>query len=197
MATERVNDQVEEDIEDPGADHAVDRTALSDRPGTPGYPSRAESREGADTANATSSELWEPSAPEGQPGPQKDLSEKGDSEPSAPSDLDGKRDYVVDDPTRPGRQITDIDRIEDGTLWEEKSASSAVDIDKWVSKHIDKKFDSYLEARRHLKGYENAPIGFSFSEPSADPEFRSAVENAIEELQKSHPDVTIRLEWPQ
>ncbi|MDN3351356.1 hypothetical protein [Actinomadura sp. DC4] len=68
---------------------------------------------------------------------------------------------------------------------------------KWVSKHIDKKFNSYLEARQHLEGYEDAPIGFSFSKPSADPEFRSAVESAIGKLRKSHPEVTIRLEWPQ
>lgn len=106
--------------------------------------------------------------------------------------LEGLRDYVVDDPADPGRTITDVDHK---TLWEEKSAMTAGDINKWVAKHIDKKFGSYLDARQYMPGYEQAPIGFRFTRAGATPEFRGAVEDAVNRLRASHPDVTIRLEW--
>lgn len=109
--------------------------------------------------------------------------------------LEGKTDYIVRDPANPGRTITDIDQIKDGTLWEEKSATDAKDIPLWVSKHIYKKFSSYLDARQYIPGYQNAPIGFRFTTSGATPAFRSAVETAVEDLRKSNPGVNIRLEW--
>lgn len=109
--------------------------------------------------------------------------------------LEGERDYVVDDPADPGRTITDIDHIEKGVLWEEKSATDAQNIDAWVSKHVDGKFARYLEARQHVTGYENAPIGFRFTSPGATPAFRAAVENAVANLRAANPGVRILLEW--
>jgi hypothetical protein len=42
-------------------------------------------------------------------------------------------------------------------LREEKSALYGDDA--WISKQIDGKLKKYIEARRYLPGYENAPIG--------------------------------------
>lgn len=109
--------------------------------------------------------------------------------------LEGARDHVVDDPKDSGRTITDIDHVQDGVLWEEKSAINATNVDRWTAKHIDKKFDAYLEARQNLPGCEEAPIGFRFVEPNPDPEFKLAVEQSINKLKESYPDVKICLEW--
>jgi hypothetical protein len=49
-----------------------------------------------------------------------------------------------------GNLITDIDLVENGVLWEEKSAVFATDIARWVSKHIIGKFHSYMRARQQL-----------------------------------------------
>src|SRR5262245_15771406 len=49
--------------------------------------------------------------------------------------LEGARGVEVRDPVT-GRLITDIDLVENGVLWEEKSAVFATDIAKWVRKHI-------------------------------------------------------------
>jgi hypothetical protein len=104
--------------------------------------------------------------------------------------LEGARDYQVMDPVKVGRTITDIDRIQGGVLWEEKSASMAKDPGNWIAKHIDGKFSRYLEARQHIPGYENAPIGFDFSTPM-EAGFQSQVEAAIDGLRQAHPDATI------
>jgi hypothetical protein len=119
----------------------------------------------------------------------------GDAAAGKPTRLEGRRDYVVDDPAVPGRTIIDIDRIQDGVLWEEKSATSAGDIERWVAKHIDKKFASYLDARQYMADYESAPIGFCFTSSGADPAFRSGVESAVERLRLAHPGEQIMLEW--
>lgn len=119
----------------------------------------------------------------------------GEGAASKPTRLEGRRDYVVDDPAVPGRTITDIDCIEDGVLWEEKSATNAGDIGRWVAKHIDKKFSSYLDARQYMVDYEQAPIGFRFTSPGADPSFRSEVESAVERLRQANPNEQIMLEW--
>jgi hypothetical protein len=110
--------------------------------------------------------------------------------------LEGKTNVVVDDPADPGRTITDIDDVQDGILWEDKSATDAQDVDKWISKHIYKKFSSYLDARQYLPGYENAPIGFRFTEPGMTSEFRTAIQSAIQELRADNPGVDIRLDLP-
>jgi hypothetical protein len=195
VAVDRTSDEGDDAAEDLERGRPANGTIPPDQPGGEGYPSRTESRAGARAAN-TVERTEQPSDDDAvRDTPTSTESAEEDLEQPETSSLEGKRDYVVDDPADPSRTITDIDRIEDGALWEEKSATSAVNIDKWVAKHIDKKFDSYLEARRHLPGYEEAPIGFKFTEPAADPEFRSAVEDAVDGLRKSHPDVTIRLEW--
>jgi uncharacterized protein YukE len=109
--------------------------------------------------------------------------------------LEGQSEIMVNDPTVTGRTITDIDRVEGGVLWEEKSATTAQNIDNWVRKHIDRKFRSYLEARQHLEGYENSPIGFRFTKPGATPDFKAAVQKALDDLRTANPDVDIRLDW--
>lgn len=104
----------------------------------------------------------------------------GEGAASKPTRLEGRRDYVVD---------------EDGVLWEEKSATNAGDIGRWVAKHIDKKFSSYLDARQYMVDYEQAPIGFRFTSPGADPSFRYEVESAVERLRQANPNEQIMLEW--
>ncbi|GAA2608220.1 hypothetical protein SMC26_29165 [Actinomadura fulvescens] len=133
------------------------------------------------------------SSPGGKPSTEGPVA--GDGAAKIPTRLEGRRDYVVDDPDVPGRTITDIDHIEKGVLWEEKSATNAGDINRWVAKHIDKKFSSYLDARQHLSGYEKAPIGFRFTSSGADPAFRAAVESAVARLRAAHPGEKILLEW--
>jgi hypothetical protein len=195
VAVDRAGDEEDNAAEDLERGRPADGKIPPDQPGGEGYPSRTGSRAGALAAN-TAEQTDQPSDDDAvREAPISTESAEEDLEQLETSSLEGKRDYVVDDPADPSRTITDIDRIEDGVLWEEKSATSAANIDKWVAKHIDKKFDSYLEARQHLPGYEEAPIGFKFTEPAADPEFRSVVEDAVNGLRKSHPDVTIRLEW--
>jgi hypothetical protein len=109
--------------------------------------------------------------------------------------LEGRTEIMVNDPAVVGRTITDIDRVEGGVLWEEKSATTAQNIDNWVRKHVDRKFQAYLEARQHLEGYEDAPIGFRFTKPGAAPDFKAAVEKALGDLRNANPDVDIRLDW--
>jgi hypothetical protein len=107
---------------------------------------------------------------------------------------------VVDNPENWADTITDIDRIEDGVLWEEKSATGRdprVNVDKWIAKHVFKKLDSYVRARPYMNGFENAPIGISFTEPGATPEFRAAVESGIAEWRAKHPDVDVRVRWAE
>ncbi|MEU8804443.1 hypothetical protein [Spirillospora sp. NPDC048819] len=133
-----------------------------------------------------------PEAPEMEPGATDDAEQ---TDRGGSVRLEGERDYVVDDPSSRGRTITDIDHIEGGVLWEEKSATIASDTQRWTGKHIDKKFASYLDARQHLAGYEQAPIGFRFTSSGVDPEFRNAVESAVERLRNAHRDVRILLEW--
>lgn len=112
-----------------------------------------------------------------------------------PGNLEGRKEVVVNDPANPGRTITDIDEVKDGVLWEDKSAVWAGDNARWVDKQIIKKLDSYLEARQHLPGYENAPIGIRMTEPNVDPSLRSAIETAIDQFRVDHPGVDVRLEF--
>ncbi|OLT41248.1 hypothetical protein BJF85_24300 [Saccharomonospora sp. CUA-673] len=108
---------------------------------------------------------------------------------------EGDRDYLVRDPSNLERSITDIDHIQDGVLWEEKSATNAGDVDRWVEKHVEGKMERYVEARPHLPGYEDAPIGMRFTEPGADPTFQAAVEQGMDRVRGRHPDVDFRTEW--
>lgn len=109
--------------------------------------------------------------------------------------LDGKKNYPVVNPTT-GKTITDIDLIQGGVLWEEKSAVFAGDIQAWVNRHIKQKFESYMEARKLLPGYENAPIGFKFTAGKpVDAAFEAAIVKEIDLLRQANPGVQIRLEW--
>jgi hypothetical protein len=108
--------------------------------------------------------------------------------------LEGARGVEVRDPVT-GRLITDIDLVENGVLWEEKSAVFATDIAKWVRKHINGKFHSYMRARQILAGYQNAPIGFRFPGRPADPALERAIIDEVDSLRRSNPGLAIRLEW--
>lgn len=117
--------------------------------------------------------------------------------------LEGKVNYQVHDPSNIGRTIVDIDRFEGNILWEEKSATSGVNkitgIDetpRWIAKHITKKFEDLVEARKHLPDfYKDAEIGFDFVKSGADPKFKAAVETEVKRLSQLHPDIKIRVNW--
>lgn len=113
---------------------------------------------------------------------------------------EGDTNYVVDNPNDWSDTITDIDRIEDGTLWEEKTATGndpRLHVQKWIAKHVFKKLDAYVRARPHMPGFEDAPIGLSFTEPGATPQFRSAVESGIAEWLTKNPDVEVKVRWAE
>ncbi|MCU1646871.1 MAG: hypothetical protein JWN03_7146 [Nocardia sp.] len=110
---------------------------------------------------------------------------------------EGNSEVQIDQPDNLSRTITDIDRVKDGVLWEEKSATDAGNVSKWVDKQVDKKLESYIDARQYINGYEDAPIGLRFTTPGADPSFKTAVENAVADLRSKHPGVTILVQWAQ
>jgi hypothetical protein len=106
--------------------------------------------------------------------------------------LEGRINYVVNNPAT-GQAITDIDRVSDGVLWEEKSALYGDE--QWLQRQVGQKFDKYLTARQYLPGYENAPIGFDFTNPRIDPRFREAVTQYVDQLRTDNPTVDIRLSF--
>jgi hypothetical protein len=111
---------------------------------------------------------------------------------------EGDTNYVVDDPNDWSDTITDIDRVEDGVLWEEKTATGQdprINAQKWTEKHVLKKLDSYLRARQHLPGFNDAPIGIHFTEPGATPAFRAAVESAVKSWRSRNPGVEVIIRW--
>jgi hypothetical protein len=118
--------------------------------------------------------------------------------PSVPRvELEGRTDYQVVDPTDPGRTITDIDVVENGVMWEVKTATNALDPDSWAAKHVTAKLERYLEARQVLDGWDDAPIGMRFETPGADPAFREAVERAVADFRQRFPDVDVRIDWAE
>lgn len=104
-------------------------------------------------------------------------------------------DFQVVDPLNPGRTITDIDTFRPGELVELKSATSAADPQAWIQKHIARKTESYLEARQHIPGWEQADIVFEFTEPGADPAFVRSVNEAVTGLDATTPGVNISVRW--
>jgi hypothetical protein len=109
---------------------------------------------------------------------------------------EGAVDTQIDVPGELSRTITDIDRVQNGILWEEKSATTAGNIDQWVSKQFTNKMEKYLEAQQYISGFESAPIGIRFTTPGVDPIFKSAVEQAAAEFRNNHPGVNLLIEWP-
>jgi len=116
--------------------------------------------------------------------------------PSDPPDgwLEGRSNIVV---RAPGSNvdITDVDRVSGGVLWELKSAAAAPDSSIWIKEQMFDKFDRFIEARRLLPGYQDAPIGFDFTGSDIYPPFRQAVESAVKALRSGFPDVTVYLRW--
>jgi uncharacterized protein RhaS with RHS repeats len=112
--------------------------------------------------------------------------------------VDGDTNYVVDDPNDWSKTITDVDRVEGDTLWEEKQATGQdprINTERWVEKHVFKKLDSYVEARSHLEGWQNAKLGMDFTTPGATPEFKAAVDQAIGQWKTNNPGVEVQVRW--
>ncbi|MCX4748851.1 hypothetical protein OG455_25610 [Kitasatospora sp. NBC_01287] len=111
---------------------------------------------------------------------------------------EGDTNYVVDNPNDLSDTITDIDRVQDGRLWEEKTATGQdprMDPQKWVDKNVVKKLDSYVRARPYMPGYEDAPMGLDFTEPGATPQFKATVEQAVNDWKAAHPGVDVEVQW--
>ena len=111
---------------------------------------------------------------------------------------EGDTNYVVDNPNDLSDTVTDIDRIQDGTLWEEKTATGQdprMNIQSWVQKNVAAKLDSYVRARQYLPGYEQAPLGLDFTQPGATSAFRAAVEQAVDQWKTTNPGVNVTVRW--
>jgi hypothetical protein len=109
--------------------------------------------------------------------------------------------------------MTDFDHIENGILWEDKTAVTAGnptipgdlgDPVAWTQKQVTGKFDKYLDARAngYLKDgrpvpdeYKDCPIGLRMETPGVQPELRAAIESAVDAYRAAHPDLTILLEF--
>ncbi len=113
---------------------------------------------------------------------------------SAPRTTPGN-DFQVVDPVNPGRTITDIDTFRPGQLVELKSATSAADPQAWIQKHIVRKTESYLEARQHIPGWEQADIVFEFTKPGVDQAFVRSVNEAVTGLDATTPGVNVSVRW--
>ncbi|MEU5127088.1 hypothetical protein [Streptomyces mobaraensis] len=109
---------------------------------------------------------------------------------------EGDRNSKIDNPNDLGDTITDIDVIDGGVLWEEKTAVHPnIDPVSWAGKTVGKKLSVYIRARQYIKGYEKAPIGMWFVKSGTTPELRRQVELRLNEFRALHPDVDIRLRW--
>jgi RHS repeat-associated protein len=130
-------------------------------------------------------------------------SNSGGSSGNTKGPLEGEIEYEVYDPAKRGRTITDIDKIEGNVLWEEKGAVNATnritgadETTAWLSKNITAKFNKIIEARTHLPSfYKDSEIGFHFTTPGADANFRAAVETEIQNLRIANPGVKILTKW--
>lgn len=114
-----------------------------------------------------------------------------------PGWLEGESEVLVWNPDNPAEPITDIDYIRDGVLWEEKSimAMHPDGMDRWSKKEMDRKVDKYLEARQFIPYYNNAPIGFRFTNPNMDQRTKDLMIAKVEQLRQEHPGVDIRMEF--
>lgn len=112
--------------------------------------------------------------------------------------VDGDTNYVVDNPSDPSETITDIDRVDNGTLWEEKTATgqdTRMDIPAWVNRNVTGKLNSYVQARQYMPGYENAPLGLDFTRAGATPQFQQAVQDAVDQWKAANPGIPVAVRW--
>lgn len=116
---------------------------------------------------------------------------------------EGDTEIQIDDPNNLSDTITEIDLVRDGVLWENKTVTRRKlpqdQLQKWVDKHVGKKVNGYDRARPILAGYEDAPVGIRFEDPTIvdiNPGLEALVRQRITELKALHPDLDIRLEWP-
>jgi hypothetical protein len=111
--------------------------------------------------------------------------------------LEGPGPHVIKD--EHGNTITDIDRLDNGTLVEEKSITDVdltnQSIEGWVQDNVYTKFYKYLKARDYIDGYQNAPIGFRFTGRGMNPALRREIEETVDYLRQINPGVDIRLEF--
>ncbi|WP_157561354.1 hypothetical protein [Mycobacterium sp. E802] len=108
---------------------------------------------------------------------------------------EGATEIQIDQPGNLGTTITDIDRVENGVLWEEKSATSAGNVEQWVNKQFVNKMEKYIESQQYIAGYEKSPIGVRFTNPGGDPALRTAIEQAAADLRVKYTDATILVDW--
>jgi len=93
-----------------------------------------------------------------------------------------------------GKLITKIDLIENDILWENKGLDNEPPIpSKWAEKIFDKVW-KMEDARLHLPGYENAPMGFRFGKPPSS-DMREAITATLSDIKGWRPDLDIRVEW--
>ena len=111
--------------------------------------------------------------------------------------VEGDTNYQVFDPNDKGITITDIDKVNNGTLIEEKSftgANTQAQNEAWVQRQIVPKLDKYVEARQYMPGYENAPLGVDLTE-GANPQLQQAVTQAVDNWKQAHPGVPVTVQW--
>ena len=89
-----------------------------------------------------------------------------------------------------GKDITDIDAVENGVLLERKTAVDATDPKAWAEKQITEKYENLRLLRaqkaREYPEYEYALIGFRFEGGTPAEEFWNAVYDAKEALERKY-----------
>lgn len=114
-----------------------------------------------------------------------------------PGSVEGQEEIPVHDPGT-GKEITDIDLVENGALVERKSATTAPDPVGWSADNVTNKIWKYIEAREiapELAEYRDAPIIYRMTTPGVQPELRAAIEEAFEEGKQYNPGIDLRLEF--
>jgi hypothetical protein len=110
----------------------------------------------------------------------------------------GDTRYVVYNPDDPSETITDFDLVQDDTLWEDKTVTGQdprMDTSRWIKRHLLGKLDKYRRAQQYTPGWEHAPLGYNFTRAGSTPQFRAAVQQAVDEWKAGHPGVEVRIRW--
>ena len=122
----------------------------------------------------------------------------GPGNPGPGGSLEGRTEYAFKDPAT-GQFISDVDRIEGGVLWEDKTAPGAQDAKAWAQSQVYDKLQKYVRGQavsKELAEYREAPIGLRLDAPiDIEPELRDAVEEVIARFQRENPDVDVRVEY--